>query len=823
MNDADNSDPTMLRHKAEELLIHKFGKSDSQHSDPEIIHLIQELEVQRIEFEMQQKELLLAKQQLATIATQKYNELYDFVTVALFTVSIKGKIIDTNQCGLQMIDKDRDQIKNSQFDTYITDDTLTVFKLFLDTIFSNKNKATCEVSIVAKDNLLVNVLLNGIVMEHDDECLITAVDITPRKQVEAVLSENGEKYRYMFDNNPQPMFIYDLSTLAFLEVNQAALVHYGFSREEFLSLTLKDIHCSEDIPLLLKDIELAKNEYNPGGAWRNIKKNGDIVFVEIVSHSVISNGRQARHVLLNDITERKKTEDRLHKSKLQFDRLVTKIPVGVYILHSKPNGTIKLDFVSSRAAEIFNLSIENLLLDATLIPQSIHPEDKCEFEKLNQEGIYLKRPFDWKGRILMNGEIKWLHIMSSPELQEDGDILWHGLVIDISEDVKAEAEIIFKNEELQKIVAEKDKFFSIISHDLRSPFNSFLGLTQIMADELPSLTMEEIQKYAVTMRNSAANLMRLLENFLEWARIQQGLIPFNPLTFQLISIVNESIEMIHDAASKKGIRIVYDIPYELEVYADNNMLQTIIRNIVSNAVKFTPNAGRISIAAKKVNNDSIEISVRDTGIGMNQEMLKSLFCIDICSSRKGTEGESSTGLGLIICKDFAEKHLGKLQVESEVNKGSTFCLTLPCKVHPVLKEHAPNFVSDEEAEERMLNMKILIAEDDEISGMLITMVVKRFCKAVLNAKTGLQAIEMCRSNPDIDLVLMDLQMPEMDGYEAMKKILEMKPEMYIIAQTAFAFSEDKEKALQSGCNDFITKPIKEDNLKQKILNLLKTR
>ncbi|MFZ4411732.1 MAG: hybrid sensor histidine kinase/response regulator [Bacteroidales bacterium] len=252
-----------------------------------------------------------------------------------------------------------------------------------------------------------------------------------------------------------------------------------------------------------------------------------------------------------------------------------------------------------------------------------------------------------------------------------------------AEEVKARVathlKICRQNLELKQLNAEKDKFFSIIAHDLRSPFTGFLGLTQILEEQLSDLSKEEILDFSTSMRISATKLFTLLENLLEWARIQQGLIPFTPETVQLLAVVNESIGMIKENASLKQIEIIYDIPDEITVFTDTNILQTILRNLVSNAVKFTSKNGSIIISVLPQNDGSMVISIKDTGIGMSQHIMDNLFRIDVNTSRKGTDGETSTGLGLIICKDFIEKHGGKLWVESEVGKGSSFNFTLGSK------------------------------------------------------------------------------------------------------------------------------------------------
>lgn len=237
-----------------------------------------------------------------------------------------------------------------------------------------------------------------------------------------------------------------------------------------------------------------------------------------------------------------------------------------------------------------------------------------------------------------------------------------------------------KNEEnLKRINREKDKFFSIIAHDIKSPFSAFLGLTEIMADDFDHFTLKEIQSFILTMRNSASNLYRLLENLLEWSRLQRGVTEFNPKIVLLKAVVNESCELMQHAAEKKKIEILCEIPDKFEVFADIHMLETILRNLTSNALKFTRSGGKITISAKHENGVPVVI-VEDNGIGMSSETITNLFKLDINTSRPGTDNEPSTGLGLILCKDFIEKHGGKIWIESEEGKGSKFKFTLPLTV-----------------------------------------------------------------------------------------------------------------------------------------------
>jgi signal transduction histidine kinase len=199
----------------------------------------------------------------------------------------------------------------------------------------------------------------------------------------------------------------------------------------------------------------------------------------------------------------------------------------------------------------------------------------------------------------------------------------------------------------------------------------------MLEEDLPDLTLEETQKIAGSMRNSAIKQFHLLENLLEWSRMQRGLSFFKPEPHKLLDEIAASIELVLDAAEIKNIRIQYDIPEDLTVLADAQMLESIMRNLVFNAVKFTPNGGQITIAAKENAAHTVEISVSDTGIGMDQTIIDKLFSLNDQANRKGTNGEPSTGLGLMICKDYIEKLGDKLSVESAVGKGSTFWFSLP--------------------------------------------------------------------------------------------------------------------------------------------------
>ncbi len=249
---------------------------------------------------------------------------------------------------------------------------------------------------------------------------------------------------------------------------------------------------------------------------------------------------------------------------------------------------------------------------------------------------------------------------------------------EINRRIDAEKSIQKYANQLEETNATKDKFFSIIAHDLKNPFAGFLGLTQILSKEVLNFSQNELYEFGQNLNKSANNLYKLLENLLEWARMQNGTIQYNPDMCVLAYLVKQNIDIVNESAIKKNIEITYHIPNNTLVNVDVSMLNTVFRNLISNAIKFTNKGGKVNVGLlEDKTNDYITAFVQDTGIGINDELKEKLFKMDQKVSRPGTDGESSTGLGLLLCKEFIEKHECKIWVESEVSKGTTFYFTIP--------------------------------------------------------------------------------------------------------------------------------------------------
>lgn len=251
-----------------------------------------------------------------------------------------------------------------------------------------------------------------------------------------------------------------------------------------------------------------------------------------------------------------------------------------------------------------------------------------------------------------------------------------GFARDISERKRFEAEIVRKNEQLRSIIADKDKFFSIIAHDLRSPFNGFLVFIQLLTQSERSFEPAVIRRLCMDMKQSAENLYALLENLLEWASLQRNGVVFAPKEHGLMDLVEECVDLMQDVAHLKNVILEHVVPDGLTVFADMAMLKTILRNLLSNAVKYSGAGDTVVVAAQR-KEGAVEISVRDSGVGMDRKFLSGLFALGGVRSHPGTRGEKGTGLGLILCREFVDKHGGRIWVQSSPNRGSTFTFSLP--------------------------------------------------------------------------------------------------------------------------------------------------
>ncbi|PLX02568.1 MAG: hypothetical protein C0595_10295 [Marinilabiliales bacterium] len=384
---------------------------------------------------------------------------------------------------------------------------------------------------------------------------------------------------------------------------------------------------------------------------------------------------------------------------------------------------------------------------------------------------------------------------------------------EIEERKKTQDQLNVKNIQLENLNSEKDKLFSIIAHDLRSPFSGFIGLTKVMSENASTFGKDKIVHYTKRLHNTAANIFDLLNNLLEWANINKRVANSQFSNFDLFPLVNSNIELVSERAKQKNIKIKSNLSSNQFVFADREMINIAVRNLITNALKFTDKGGEIEISST-IDDTLIELSIKDSGVGIPPEKIKKLFKIDEETGTKGTDGEPSTGLGLVLCKEFIEKNGGELKVQSEPDVGSDFSFTIPRGKKPseIEKQEMPSIENISQTNDKKRKIKILIAEDDIASQMFLKVITKNISDDVFVVDNGVEAVKTINSNDDIDVILMDIQMPLLSGDEATKKIREFNKDVIIIANSAFNQFSESSDFKEIGFDHFISKPINKDKL-----------
>jgi PAS domain S-box-containing protein len=382
---------------------------------------------------------------------------------------------------------------------------------------------------------------------------------------------------------------------------------------------------------------------------------------------------------------RKKTESihlknqELKKSEEKF-RVITENSSDV-IWHLDAN--LNLTYISPADERIRGFKKEEVLgksLFSILKPEGIELLKEANQKRLNDmaKGLRSAPAIYELEELCKDGSWVWVEATATAFYDQDGNISgYHGVSRDISERKKAELLLKERERQLSQLNSTKDKLFSIIAHDLRSPFNAVLGLSELLLQNKRDFESTESVECLKMIHSSARNTLTLLDNLLTWAKSQTGHTIYSPEKAKLACLISEILEGSESLAKIKHIAIQYTPLKELEVYADVNMLKAVLRNLVSNAIKYTHLNGTVTVFAQR-NQEHIEITVADNGVGMTQETQDKLFAMDTNVTTAGTANEKGSGLGLILCKDLIEQHGGKIWVQSEWGKGSAFTISLPC-------------------------------------------------------------------------------------------------------------------------------------------------
>jgi PAS domain S-box-containing protein len=644
--------------------------------------LVHELEVHQIELEIQNKELVRAKEEAekawkqATDVTEKYIELYDFAPTGYFILSKEGNIHDINLSAASIVDKERSLLKNGRFGFYVSAGTLPTYNRFLENIFGSNIKETCEVTLAIDGKLPIHVQLTGIATNNGEQCLVNMLDITQSRDIMTILQRTSAQLAMATLAGGVGLWDYDIVNNILLWDDQMHEL-CGIDKKNFkgtYETWLAVLH-PEDRTRGDKEIQMAirgEKEFNtefrvlwPDNTVRHIRAS------TIVQRDC--SGKALRMIGTNwDITQRKQAENALRLTEAKHSSMIANISDVIGIMGA--DGLMK--YKSPNMEKWFGWQPQDLIgTDGWL---TVHPDDldriQAEFFALLEEDHSVKNvEYRYKCK---DGSYKPIQLTATNLVNDPiiGGVLlnYH----DITKRKLAEEALLKSSAELHELNATKDKFFSIIAHDLKSPFNAIMGFSNILVEQVREKDYDGIDEYAGYILQSSKRAMNLLSNLMEWSRSQTGRMDFSPEHFELVQFLGDIIPLFDILVLQKSIEIVREFPTNIVAFADKDMLSTVFRNLISNAIKFTQPGGMITMTVTREQN-GILISIRDSGIGIPQNMICKLFHVDQSYSTPGTNNEQGTGLGLILCKEFVEKHGGKIWVESEVGKGSTFRFTLP--------------------------------------------------------------------------------------------------------------------------------------------------
>jgi PAS domain S-box-containing protein len=489
-----------------------------------------------------------------------------------------------------------------------------------------------------------------------------------KEQLE-LLYKSEKKYKQFFHLYNNALFIVDF-TGAFIEVNQFACDRYGYSFEEFSKLSFFDFYSDLDKNLISEKIKsIGENTY-ANFESKHFAKNGQVFPVEILVHKFDHGSSEAILIICTEIS---------NKQKLEFEKdllyaLMDNIPDTIYFKDTESKFTL----VNSAQAKLLGVkNCEDAIgkSDSDFFPQN-HAEEayKDEQELFNTGLPLISKPERIRHS---SGNYKWVTATKVPIFDANGEATGLvGISRDITELKEAENKILKYTNELQYLNASKDKFFSIIAHDLKNPFISLLGFSEILLEDYDTLSNDERFEYIHNIYSASKNSFQLLDNLLQWSRAQTGRIDYCPIEIDFKKLAEECLTVLVTTATKKRIKIINNFGNSIFVYADPDMAKTVIRNLITNALKFTNEGGVVSITAA-IQEDYLLTVIEDNGVGMDADTAEKLFRIDVHHSACGTSNEVGTGLGLILCKEFIEKNGGKIWFESELGKGSRFFFTLP--------------------------------------------------------------------------------------------------------------------------------------------------
>ncbi len=583
----------------------------------------------------------------------------------------------------------------------------------------------------------------------------------------------------------------------------------------FIKLLTKYVHPNDRLVLKqhLKGIaDIGRNSYE----YRIVTQNGNIKYLSvIIGKLMLREDGSVRKIIgtLQDITDRKQAEIEYRRTENKFKLILETIKMPAVSVDNNYN----VIFCNKYMADLLGYEPEEILglnWAEKFVPENLRNNTSELFENDSF------RPQNINSVICRNGEHRIISWQNTISYDENGSIREvTGIGEDITDRQKATQELISAKELAEKSSQFKSEFLSIMSHEIRTPMNAVIGTTNLLLSEDPKPDQLE---YLNTLKFSGENLLAIINDILDYNKIEAGKLELNKIPFNIYHLVQKIKQSFYSKAVEKGLEVELIVDESIPEYltGDQIRLSQVLNNLLSNAVKFT-HAGKVTIAlSKEALNDTnvaVKFTVADTGIGIAAKNLAIIFDPFEQESQHSDSDYGGTGLGLAITKRLVELHQSTITVVSEPGKGTKFAFSIVFDIAPkgTGKENQAMPALETNLTSDMLGMRVLIVDDNKMNLMIASKFLKKWQVEVDEAISGALAIEMV-NNSNYDLIIMDLQMPEMDGFEATRIIKKINPQIPVIALTADAMPETQNKAFAAGMCDYLTKPFMPQTLFEKV-------
>ncbi len=769
--------------------------------------------------------------------------LFKAMTDAVFEINYEGRYVNIAPTSVPFVYKPYNEFLGKTLHDIFPEEKADYFLKYIRTCLNENKTVSMEYTLPIQER---EVWFEGrATPKTKNSVLFIARDITERKQAEKAILESEKKYKILFMAANDAIFL--MKNYTFISCNPKTLEIFGCTEEEIIGHTPIEFspEYQPDGTLSAESAKKRINEALSGETqffeWVHQKKDGTLFYAEISLSKILFSDEEYVHAMVRDVTERK-TNEQVQKvlydisnaviTTKNLEEFISLIQVKLgsildttnfYIaLYDEKSDMLSFPFYADEKDKFTSVPAGKTLTKYVIESNKPLLADRAVMEELIRKGkfvyhgslskIWLGVPLKTDGKVM--GVLAVQSYTDEHAFTESDKKMLEFVSDQISISIdrkKAEEDLreaLNKAEESDRL---KSAFLANMSHEIRTPMNGIMSFINLLSK--PKLTGEEQQAYIDIIKKSSDRMLNTVNDLIDISLIESNQVK---VINEKVN-VNEQLENLYaffkPEADGKGIDlgIVTTLPSgESVIVTDPGKFYSIMTNLINNAIKFTIK-GSVVFGYKK-NDGILEFYVRDTGIGISKDKQQIIFDRFVQADTSLTRQHEGVGLGLSITKAYVKMLGGKLWLVSEPGKGTTFRFTLPYN-KPLKEKPADTGKKPGVAENNLPhNLKIMIVEDDEIADAYLTIILKNIGREILHAATGADAINLFMKNPDIDLILMDVKMPEMDGYESTRIIRSINKDVVIIAQTAYALASDREKALQAGSDDYISKPFNKEKL-----------